>query len=144
MPLLLPVTPEVKCRRGERFYCRLARRARCGQGGTGFLGSYVTEKLRDRGCRTILAPCRGETFVTRKVTRAVGRIKDGLQRELLLGNLDARRDWGYEKDYIEAMWLAIQFVLFCLGGALLLHSRRPIECRRLTHIALSTDSASIP
>jgi len=51
---------------------------------------------------------RGETFVTRKVTRAVGRIKHGLQRDLFLGNLDAKRDWGYAKDYVEAMWLALQ------------------------------------
>jgi GDPmannose 4,6-dehydratase len=54
------------------------------------------------------SPRRGETFVTRKVTRAVGRIKHGLQKELFLGNLDARRDWGYAKDYVEAMWLALQ------------------------------------
>src|SRR4030081_3638306 len=54
------------------------------------------------------SPRRGETFVTRKVTRAVGRIKHGLQRELFLGNLDARRDWGYAKDYVAAMWLAMQ------------------------------------
>src|SRR5438105_14565744 len=54
------------------------------------------------------SPRRGETFVTRKVTRAVGRIKHGLQRELFLGNLDAKRDWGYAKDYVEAMWLAMQ------------------------------------
>jgi GDPmannose 4,6-dehydratase len=54
------------------------------------------------------SPRRGETFVTRKVTRAVGRIKHGLQRELFLGNLEARRDWGYAKDYVEAMWLAMQ------------------------------------
>jgi GDPmannose 4,6-dehydratase len=54
------------------------------------------------------SPRRGETFVTRKVTRAVGRIKAGLQREVFLGNLDARRDWGYAKDYVFAMWLAMQ------------------------------------
>ncbi len=54
------------------------------------------------------SPRRGETFVTRKVTRAVGRIKHGLQREVFLGNLDARRDWGYAGDYVEAMWLAMQ------------------------------------
>jgi GDPmannose 4,6-dehydratase len=54
------------------------------------------------------SPRRGETFVTRKVTRAVGRIKMGLQKELFLGNLDARRDWGYAKDYVRAMWLAVQ------------------------------------
>jgi GDPmannose 4,6-dehydratase len=54
------------------------------------------------------SPRRGETFVTRKVTRAVGRIKLGAQKELYLGNLDARRDWGYAKDFVEAMWLAMQ------------------------------------
>jgi GDPmannose 4,6-dehydratase len=54
------------------------------------------------------SPRRGETFVTRKVTRAVTRIKEGLQDQLVLGNLDARRDWGYAKDYVEAMWLMLQ------------------------------------
>ncbi len=51
---------------------------------------------------------RGETFVTRKITRALGRIKVGLQSKLFLGNLDARRDWGYAGDYVEAMWLMLQ------------------------------------
>lgn len=51
---------------------------------------------------------RGETFVTRKITRALGRIKLGLQRKLFLGNLEARRDWGYAGDYVEAMWLMLQ------------------------------------
>ncbi len=51
---------------------------------------------------------RGETFVTRKITRAVGRIKHGLQKELFLGNLDAKRDWGHAADYVEAMWLMLQ------------------------------------
>jgi len=54
------------------------------------------------------SPRRGETFVTRKVTRAVGRIKEGLQEKLYLGNLDARRDWGFAGDYVEAMWLMLQ------------------------------------
>jgi len=54
------------------------------------------------------SPRRGETFVSRKITRAVGRIKFGLQDRLYLGNLDARRDWGYAKDYVEAMWLMLQ------------------------------------
>jgi GDPmannose 4,6-dehydratase len=54
------------------------------------------------------SPQRGETFVTRKVTRAVGRIKEGLQDKLFLGNLDARRDWGFAGDYVEAMWLMLQ------------------------------------
>jgi GDPmannose 4,6-dehydratase len=54
------------------------------------------------------SPRRGETFVTRKITRAVGRIVHGLQSRLYLGNLDAQRDWGYAKDYVEAMWLMLQ------------------------------------
>jgi GDPmannose 4,6-dehydratase len=54
------------------------------------------------------SPRRGETFVTRKVTRAVGRIKEGLQEKLFLGNLDARRDWGFAGDFVEAMWLMLQ------------------------------------
>jgi GDPmannose 4,6-dehydratase len=54
------------------------------------------------------SPRRGETFVTRKITRAVGRIKAGLQSELYLGNLDSQRDWGYAKEYVEAMWLMLQ------------------------------------
>jgi len=53
-------------------------------------------------------PRRGETFVTRKVTRAAARIKLGLQEKLFLGNLDAKRDWGSAKDYVEAMWLMLQ------------------------------------
>jgi GDPmannose 4,6-dehydratase len=51
---------------------------------------------------------RGETFVTRKITRAVGRIKCGLQKKLYLGNLEAKRDWGFAGDYVEAMWLMLQ------------------------------------
>src|SRR5881227_2608391 len=54
------------------------------------------------------SPRRGETFVSRKVTRAAGRIKFGLQDRLYLGNLDARRDWGYAKDYVDAMWRMLQ------------------------------------
>jgi len=54
------------------------------------------------------SPRRGETFVTRKITRAVSRIKYGLQKTLYLGNLDAKRDWGYAKDYVEAMWEMLQ------------------------------------
>ena len=54
------------------------------------------------------SPRRGETFVTRKITRAVAHIKAGLQRKLYLGNLDAKRDWGFAKEYVEAMWLMLQ------------------------------------
>ena len=54
------------------------------------------------------SPRRGETFVTRKITRAVAHIAAGLQEKLYLGNLDAKRDWGYAKEYVEAMWLMLQ------------------------------------
>jgi GDPmannose 4,6-dehydratase len=54
------------------------------------------------------SPRRGETFVTRKITRAVAHIRAGLQDKLFLGNLDAKRDWGYAKEYVEAMWLMLQ------------------------------------
>jgi GDPmannose 4,6-dehydratase len=54
------------------------------------------------------SPRRGETFVTRKITRALSRIMAGKQKELYLGNLDAKRDWGYAKDYVEAMWMMLQ------------------------------------
>jgi GDPmannose 4,6-dehydratase len=54
------------------------------------------------------SPVRGETFVTRKVTRALARIKTGLQKCLFLGNLDAKRDWGHARDYVEMMWMMLQ------------------------------------
>jgi GDPmannose 4,6-dehydratase len=77
---------------------------------------WVTVNYRESyglfACNGILfnheSPRRGETFVTRKITRAVAHIKAGLQDKLYLGNLDARRDWGYAKEYVEAMWLMLQ------------------------------------
>lgn len=77
---------------------------------------WITVNYREAynmfACNGILfnheSPRRGETFVTRKITRAVARIKAGLQKELFLGNLDAKRDWGYAKEYVEAMWLMLQ------------------------------------
>lgn len=54
------------------------------------------------------SPRRGETFVSRKITQAVARISQGLQEKLILGNLDAKRDWGYAKDFVEGMWLILQ------------------------------------
>ena len=54
------------------------------------------------------SPVRGETFVTRKITRALTRINQGIQQNLYLGNLDAKRDWGHAKDYVEAQWLILQ------------------------------------
>ena len=77
---------------------------------------WVTVNYRESyglfACNGILfnheSPRRGETFVTRKITQAVARIKAGLQDKLYLGNLDAQRDWGYAKEYVEAMWLMLQ------------------------------------
>jgi GDPmannose 4,6-dehydratase len=77
---------------------------------------YQTVNYREAygmfACNGILfnheSPRRGETFVTRKITRAATRIREGLQDKLFLGNLDAKRDWGYAKDYVEAMWLMLQ------------------------------------
>jgi len=54
------------------------------------------------------SPMRGETFVTRKITRGLARIKLGLQSQLFLGNLDAKRDWGHARDYIEMQWMMLQ------------------------------------
>jgi len=77
---------------------------------------YITQNYREAygmfACNGILfnheSPRRGETFVTRKITRAATRIKMGLQKKLYLGNLDAKRDWGFAGDYVEAMWLMLQ------------------------------------
>ncbi|MCM1984040.1 GDP-mannose 4,6-dehydratase [Lyngbya confervoides] len=77
---------------------------------------WITVNYREAygiyGCNGILfnheSPLRGETFVTRKITRAIARIKLGLQDRLYLGNLDALRDWGHAKDYVEMQWLILQ------------------------------------
>jgi len=77
---------------------------------------WITVNYREAyglyACNGILfnheSPVRGETFVTRKITRALSRIKLGLQECLYLGNLNARRDWGHAQDYVEAMWLMLQ------------------------------------
>lgn len=79
-------------------------------------GYWITVNYREAynmyACNGILfnheSPVRGETFVTRKITRAAARIAMGLQEKLFLGNLDAQRDWGHAKDYIEAMYLMLQ------------------------------------
>lgn len=79
-------------------------------------GYWITVNYREAygmyACNGILfnheSPIRGETFVTRKITRAVARIKLGLQKNLYLGNLDSRRDWGYAGDYVKAMWMMLQ------------------------------------
>src|SRR6478609_3971471 len=77
---------------------------------------WITVNYREAynmfACNGILfnheSPRRGETFVTRKITRAATRIQEGLQNKLYLGNLDAKRDWGFAGDYVEAMWLMLQ------------------------------------
>ena len=79
-------------------------------------GHWQTVNYRESydlfACNGILfnheSPRRGETFVTRKITRAVARIKMGLQDDIYLGNIDSKRDWGYAKDYVRAMWLMLQ------------------------------------
>ena len=79
-------------------------------------GYWITVNYREAygmyACNGILfnheSPVRGETFVTRKITRALARIKLGLQSCLYLGNLDSKRDWGHARDYVEAMWLMLQ------------------------------------
>ena len=77
---------------------------------------WITKNYREAydlfACNGILfnheSPIRGETFVTRKITRAVARIKLGLQKKMYLGNLNSKRDWGFARDYVEAMWLMLQ------------------------------------
>ncbi len=79
-------------------------------------GYWITVNYREAygmyACNGILfnheSPLRGETFVTRKITRAVAKIALGLQSDLFMGNLDAKRDWGHAKDYVEAMWRILQ------------------------------------
>ncbi|WP_406824416.1 GDP-mannose 4,6-dehydratase [Pedobacter sp. KACC 23697] len=79
-------------------------------------GFWITKNYREAygmfACNGILfnheSPLRGETFVTRKITRAVAKIAQGLQEKLYLGNLEAERDWGHAKDYVEAMWRILQ------------------------------------
>ena len=77
---------------------------------------YITKNYREAygmfACNGILfnheSPVRGETFVTRKITRGVAKISLGLQKKIFLGNLDAERDWGHAKDYVEGMWMMLQ------------------------------------
>ncbi|MEO6883008.1 MAG: GDP-mannose 4,6-dehydratase [Bacteroidia bacterium] len=79
-------------------------------------GFWITKNYREAynlyACNGILfnheSPVRGETFVTRKITRAAAKISLGLQKKLFLGNLDAERDWGHAKDYVEGMWMMLQ------------------------------------
>lgn len=85
-------------------------------GAAKIYGFWITKNYREAygmfACNGILfnheSPLRGETFVTRKITRAVAKIAQGLQEKLYLGNLNAERDWGHAKDYVEAMWRILQ------------------------------------
>jgi GDPmannose 4,6-dehydratase len=85
-------------------------------GAAKLYGYWITKNYREAygmfACNGILfnheSPVRGETFVTRKITMAVAKIKKGSQEKLYLGNLDAKRDWGYAGDYVESMWLMLQ------------------------------------
>ena len=85
-------------------------------GAAKIYGFWITKNYREAynmfACNGILfnheSPRRGETFVTRKITRAVAKIALGLQKDLYMGNLDAKRDWGHAKDYVKAMWLILQ------------------------------------
>ena len=87
------------------------------------------------------SPLRGETFVTRKITRAAAKISLGLQKKLYLGNLDSKRDWGHAKDYVEAMWLILQqeipedFVI-ATGKA---HSVREFVEKAFNHVEICID-----
>ena len=108
---------------------------------------WITVNYREAygmfACNGILfnheSPWRGETFVTRKITRAVARIKAGLQENLYLGNLDARRDWGYAKDYVEAMWLMLQqeFADDFVIATGVSHSVRDFVERAFAHVGIT-------
>jgi GDPmannose 4,6-dehydratase len=86
------------------------------------------------------SPRRGETFVTRKITRAVARIANGSKEKLYLGNLDAIRDWGYAKEYVESMWLMLQqdksddyVVATGIGATVREFAREAFECVGLNY-----------
>ncbi len=90
-----PRSPYAVSKVAAHWYCKNYREA---------YGMFVTNGILFNH----ESPMRGETFVTRKITRALGRIKAGLQDKLFLGNLDAKRDWGFAGDYVEAMWMMLQ------------------------------------
>jgi GDPmannose 4,6-dehydratase len=110
-------------------------------------GHYITQNYREAygifACSGILfnheSERRGENFVTRKITRAVGRIKHGLQKELVLGPLDTQRDWGYAPDYVEAMWLMLQQSVpedFVIGTGIQ-HSVQDFVDEAFAHVGLN-------
>ncbi|MGP8217007.1 MAG: GDP-mannose 4,6-dehydratase [Bacteroidia bacterium] len=101
---------------------------------------WITKNYREAynmfACNGILfnheSPVRGETFVTRKITRAAAKIKLGLQKKLFLGNLDAERDWGHAKDYVEGMWLMMQQDI---ADDFVLATGKKISVRRFVELA---------
>lgn len=92
---MLPVSPYAVAKLHAHHMTRVYRQAYEIHASSGILFNHES-------------PRRGETFVTRKITMAAARIKLGLQSKLLLGNLDAKRDWGFAGDYVEAMWMMLQ------------------------------------
>lgn len=101
---------------------------------------WITKNYREAynmfACNGILfnheSPIRGETFVTRKITRAAAKIKLSLQKKLFLGNLDAERDWGHAKDYVEGMWLMMQHEV---ADDFVLATGKKISVRRFVELA---------
>ena len=93
--IMLPVSPYAVAKLHAHHMTRVYRQAYGIHASSGILFNHES-------------PRRGETFVTRKITMAAARIKLGLQSKLLLGNLDAKRDWGFAGDYVEAMWMMLQ------------------------------------
>ena len=103
---------------------------------------WITKNYREAynmfACNGILfnheSPIRGETFVTRKITRAAAKVKLGLQKNLFLGNLDAERDWGHAKDYVEGMWMMMQQDV---SDDFVLATGKKISVRRFVELAFN-------
>jgi GDPmannose 4,6-dehydratase len=111
-------------------------------------GFWITKNYREAynmfACNGILfnheSPLRGETFVTRKITRAVAKISLGLQQKLFIGNLDAERDWGHAKDYVEGMWRILQH---SEADDFVLATNRKISVRRFIEMSFHETGVSI-
>lgn len=109
---------------------------------------YITKNYREAygmfACNGILfnheSPIRGETFVTRKITRAAAKISMGLQKKVFLGNLDAERDWGHAKDYVEGMWMMLQHKE---AEDFVLATGRKISVRKFAELAFSVAGIKI-
>ncbi|HTB05536.1 MAG TPA: GDP-mannose 4,6-dehydratase [Bacteroidia bacterium] len=109
---------------------------------------WITKNYREAynmyACNGILfnheSPIRGETFVTRKITRAAAKIKLGLQQNIFLGNLDAERDWGHAKDYVEGMWMMMQQDI---SDDYVLATGKKISVRRFVELAFAEVGISL-